>query len=100
MFKPTPKDEGKLSVYDGDQITAERSYEHFTSRGLTSVGVMSVSVVEVKECALEPVPDPEAFPEHVVVDYAGLTGGQIEKKAKLLKVLAETRGWQFRAEVL
>ena len=30
VFKPTPKDAGCLSVYDGDQITAEASWRHYT----------------------------------------------------------------------
>ncbi len=33
-FRPTPKDQKKLSVYDGDLITAERSWVHFRDRGL------------------------------------------------------------------
>ena len=28
-FRPTPKDEMKLSVYDGDQMTPEEAFEHF-----------------------------------------------------------------------
>ena len=44
-FKPTAKDEKKLSVYDGDQVTAQQAYVHYTSRlGLPSVGVMAVNV--------------------------------------------------------
>jgi len=27
-FKPTPKDEGKLSLYDGDNISAENAFHH------------------------------------------------------------------------
>jgi hypothetical protein len=42
-FRPTPKDESLLSVYDGDQITAENSWSHFTSQNnCRSVGVMAV----------------------------------------------------------
>jgi hypothetical protein len=29
-FRPTPKDESKLSMYDGDQITPEASWRHYT----------------------------------------------------------------------
>jgi len=29
-FRPTPKDEQKLSVYDGDQITPANAFEHYT----------------------------------------------------------------------
>lgn len=30
VFYPFPKDDGKLSVYDGDQITAENAHRHYT----------------------------------------------------------------------
>jgi hypothetical protein len=29
-FRPTPKDRSLLSVYDGDQITPEAAWIHFT----------------------------------------------------------------------
>jgi len=31
VFQPTPKDELKLSVYDGDMIEPADSYEHYTN---------------------------------------------------------------------
>lgn len=52
-FKPTPKDEQKLSVYDGDQITAKACWEHFTERGFASAGVLSVSVEECTSVGTE-----------------------------------------------
>lgn len=54
-FRPTPKDENKLSVYDGDQITPEDSWRHFTLNPLcSSAGVMAVSQRHVlnKVCLL------------------------------------------------
>lgn len=97
-FKPTPKDELKLSVYDGDQISPERSWRHYTSsRGLTSVGVRSVSVSECSRAGLVATPDPAEFPEHVVIDFTELTSiGQIEKASKKLNAAAEQRGWQYQ----
>lgn len=96
-FRPTPKDESLLSVYDGDQITPEGAWNHYTSReDCKSVGVLAVTV---DECAVEELavrPDPEPFPEHVVVVFVGLNGNQIEKKGKKLKAKAETRGWLYR----
>lgn len=39
-FKPTPKDERRLSVYDGDLITPADAWRHYTeSLGFSSVGV-------------------------------------------------------------
>ena len=45
-FRPTPKDEHKLSVYDGDMITASAAFIHYRGRKLDSVGVLGVTVEE------------------------------------------------------
>jgi len=99
VFKPTPKDESRLSAYDGDLIVAEKAWKHFTtSLGFASVGVMAVSVQECKVNELPATPDPKPFPEHVAIDFTGLGGSQIEKKSKKLKAAAEARGWQYQAD--
>ena len=97
VFKPTPKDEGCLSVYDGDQITAEASWRHYTIK-YQSDGVVAVTVCECKEHDLCVKHDPEPFPEHVVIKFIGYSKSQIEKKAKRLKEAAERRGWQYKAD--
>lgn len=44
-FKPTPKDRGRLSAYDGDRMTAEKAWRHYTMElGYRSVGVLAVTV--------------------------------------------------------
>lgn len=94
-FRPTPKDERKLSVYDGDQISADASLEHFVNTlGLRSVGVLSVAVHECSTLELPCAADPLPFPEHAVIDFAGLTEKQTKKKGKQLRALAVDRGWQ------
>jgi hypothetical protein len=46
-FRPTTKDNNKLSVYDGSLISSKNAYEHFTGiLGCSSIGVMAVSVRE------------------------------------------------------
>lgn len=95
-FKPTPKDGSELSVYDGDLITAEASWDHFTGQGMKSDGVLSVSVAEANVSGVRARPDPEPFPEHAVIDFAGLSSNQVEKAAKKLRGFATERGWQFR----
>ena len=97
VFKPTPKDAGCLSVYDGDQITAESSWRHYTIK-YQSDGVVAVTVCECKEHDLCVKHDPEPFPEHVVIKFIGYSKSQIEKKAKRLKEAAEIRGWQYKAD--
>ena len=96
-FLPTRKDNGLLSVYDGDRITAEDSWRHFVGTlGHPSAGVAAVSVAECNDQQLPVRPDPEAFPEHVLIDFTGLSNSQKERKAAALKAAALARGWQFR----
>ncbi|MHB8788314.1 MAG: hypothetical protein ACYDBT_00385 [Desulfobulbaceae bacterium] len=98
-FRPTPKDEKLLSVYDGDQITAEAAWYHFTNNlRNASVGVLAVTVPECNALQLPTVADPAHFPEHVVIDFSGYTEKIIKQKAKHLRTSAELRGWQYQAE--
>jgi len=96
-FKPTLKDEGKLSTYDGDAIAAQPSWSHFTGTlRRESMGVLGVTVGEFQAETLPSAHDPQPdFPQHVSVDYTAFSSGQIEKKSKRLRVVATTRGWQF-----
>lgn len=96
-FRATPKDEKLLSVYDGDQITYENSWKHFTEElKLKSDGVKAVSVEECAEFNLNVIPDPETFKEHCLIDFSKETEGEIKKKAKKLKAYAVKRGWLFQ----
>ena len=96
-FRPTPKDEHKLSMYDGDQISAENSFRHYTeTMNFASVGVLGVSVAECLQLELSVASDPLPFPEHAVIDYSQFDKNLVEKKAKLLKAKAEARGWLFQ----
>ncbi len=95
-FRPTPKDEQKLSMYDRDQIAPQAAHRHYTETlGCASIGVLGVTVAECTELDLPAIPDPEPFLEHVVLDYSAFPKNVIETKAKLLKSKAETRGWLF-----
>ena len=98
VFRPTPKDSKRLSVYDGDQISAEDAWSHYVKElGLSSVGVMAVTVAECDKQDLPVTPDPAPFSEHVVIEFDGCSNSQIKTKAKLLTQAAEARGWQYRA---
>ena len=82
-FTPTPKDNSKLSVYDGDQITAEGAWKHYRqSQGLDSVGVLAVTVAECEAQNATAQPDPTPFPEHAVIDFSALTNSQEEEGGK------------------
>ncbi len=95
-FHPTPKDENMLSTYDGDQISCEDSWEHYTKDlKLQSVGTQTILHKECTEKGLPVLPDTEAFKEHVLIDFSGLSNGQKKSKAKFLRNTAEKRGWCY-----
>ena len=99
VFMPFPKDEGKLSVYDGVQIGVEDSYRHYTAvLGNESAGVWAVTKAEAEGVEVEGKPDPlEGFPSHACIDFGSLAEKECRKIAKRLKALAEARGCQFSA---
>ncbi|MDR3619553.1 MAG: hypothetical protein P4L85_09400 [Paludisphaera borealis] len=97
-FRPAPKDQQKLSVYDGDMITAALAWAHFTSTGLQSVGVLGVTVQECLNEDLVVRSSPEHFAEHAEIDFLDFTPNQCEKKGKRLRSPAEGRGWLHRTE--
>ena len=98
-FKPTSKDNKQLSFYDGDQITAEASWQHYTETlECQSAGVMAVSVKECQSLTLPVKPDPSLYPQHVIVEFVDCSRSAIEIKAKQLKLYAEARGWQYEAK--
>jgi hypothetical protein len=92
-FRPSPKDEGKLSVYQGDKFNAGESFDHFIKRSYASAGVVAVSKLECDTEALPVNEDNDPFEGHCSIDYNGLSSGQIDKKAKKLKSYARVRGW-------
>jgi hypothetical protein len=99
-FRPTPKDQGKLSVARGSLTTASAAYEHHTvSLGLRSGGTWGLMVAECAAQALPVLPDPltsppEKVPDpaHAVVDFSGLSNSKVEAKGMLLARGAASRG--------
>lgn len=87
-----------MSVYDGELISAANAWAHYTTMlGLSSYGVMAVTLQDCDKLGLAVRSDPQPFPEHAVIDFVGLTENQIKSKAKHLKAVAESHGWQFLA---
>jgi hypothetical protein len=93
-FFPFPKDNGRLSVYDGDQISAEASYHHYTEDlGLQSQGVWAVSGAESAGVGLTYAPDPlTESPAHAVIDFGRRAEKECRKLAKRLRDFAVLRG--------
>lgn len=96
-FRPTPKDQQRLSVDDGDQIAPRESYERFASQtGCRSIGVMAVTNGECAALNLHVIADGIPYKEHASIDFQGLTNSQVEKCGKQLAVHARQRGWLFQ----
>ena len=93
-FMPFPKDEGKPSVYDGDQISASESYQHYTEvLCLKSDSVWGITCAEASNSGLTSAPDPkDGFPSHAIIDFTAHAENRFRKLAKKLKTLAIARG--------
>lgn len=100
VFRPTPKDKGLLSCYNGIEFTPEQSFEHYVGgNGLSSVGVVAVTKEELDQQSLLLEEDNDPFQGHCSVDFRKLTDSEIKLKAKLLKHSAQARGWLYRATI-
>ncbi len=97
-FKPTPKDEGLLSVYNGDVFEAYEAFEHYKSQNLVSVGVVAVNKGECESVAVPVLEDNVPFEGHCSLNYRQLSNKGIKKAASLLKSYAEARGWLYKHE--
>jgi hypothetical protein len=103
-FRPTRKDEGKLSVSRGALTTARTSFELYTAAlELQSAGVWGVCVGECDDEGLETFSDPlhsppskVADPSHAVINFAGVSSSQAEAKAGRLRRKATERGCLYK----
>jgi hypothetical protein len=101
-FVPFPKDDGGLSVDDGDLVTAQNSFDFYTvTLGLESEGIWAVTSQEATELNTPVVATPTAansahcdlkFP---LQDDKKLEMKEWRKIAKKLKVKATQRGCQY-----
>ena len=93
-FKPTPKDEGLLSVSRGAKTSAAAAFElHTRGKRCQSVGVWGVLVAHCSDAGLavheDPLIEPVADPAHAVLDFRGLGDKDVRAKSQLLKAMAE-----------
>jgi len=94
VFMPNSEDEGRMSVYDADQITPPDAYDHYTRVLLMqSHSVWGVTKKEADGCDVPASPDPLAdFPSHARIDFSGVPETSWRKVAKRLKGLSIARG--------
>jgi len=97
-FRPNPSDQGLMSVYNGDLITAEASWRHYTTTDFKrqSAGVTALAVDECEAEGLPPRCDPVPFLEHAVVDFTGVDEKHWRTKSKKLQAKALARGWTYQ----
>lgn len=96
-FRPTPKDEQRLSIHDGDRISAADAWRQYTNQGLESHGVIAVTKGECDLFKLAVLPNPlPGSPEHMLIDFTGKSGNQTKRIARRLTRIANDRGWIFR----
>ena len=93
-FMPFPKDKARLSVYDGDIISANDAYYHYTETlNNEAEGTWGVTCAEVDKIELKSAPEPlPEFLSHAVIDFSGKTSNVCRKLAKRLKMFAVARG--------
>jgi len=97
-FRPTPKDEKLLSVYDGELIEPSETFHHYTEiLKHNSEGCMAVTQRECTDLDLDVRSDPEPFPEHAVIDFTDFTDSHIKTVSKRLRECAVERDWVFHA---
>jgi hypothetical protein len=100
-FYPFPKDNGRLSVYDGGKIVAKNAYLHYTTQlKFQSVGVWGVSCQEVIGAGLNSLAAPlPNFSEHAEINFGNTNDKTRRKLAKLLRNKAVERGCLYKGEV-
>jgi hypothetical protein len=91
-FKPTKKDNGKLSVDRSSKSTAQAAFEHHQAVGV-SCCVIGVTVGEVSDLGLASFDDPTIEkPAHAYIDMSNKTRSELEGLAGRLRDLATQRG--------
>ena len=96
-FKPTPKDERHLSVYNGEVFNAESAYKHYTQNTkCESIGVLHTTRNICADTQLNVIDDNDPFDGHTSIVFGNqLSNSQIEKIAKKLTKLAWESGWDY-----
>lgn len=96
VYKPTKKDNDKLSMYNGDKFTAEDSFNHFLGLSDTnkSSGVVGVTKAQCDTVGVPSLEDNDPFDRHCHLDFTDIS---IKSKSKLLKAVSINNGWLFEA---
>lgn len=96
-FRPSAKDNKKLSVRTSAKTTAEGAYKfQVETLGLKSLGSWGISIEEVfkieMKCFESPITTVPQDPSHCHIDFAGLSNRETQDKADKLANYARARG--------
>jgi hypothetical protein len=98
VFMPNSEDQGRMSAYDGDQISPSDAHAHYTGTlKKQSHSGWAVSKGEADSNSVPASPDPlPDFPSHSKIEFSQLPETRWRRAAKRLKALAIARGCQFK----
>ena len=111
-FRPTTKDQRKLSVSSSAKFDAESAYQKHIQQGLLSRGSVGVSESEVaaaytsldareKSTIVQTgsvVRDNEPFEGHAHIDFSELTKRECKSVAASLSDASNDRGWLYQPD--
>jgi hypothetical protein len=101
-FRPTKKDNNKLSVDRSSLTTAKAAFELFVESGYESAAVYGLKVGEFAAERLPSYPDPlkadgkPANPAHAFADFSAFGTNQQKNIAKRLRTKATGKGCVFK----
>lgn len=101
-FRPTPKDQKKLSSARESKVSVEENFREFTEDfNLASVGVWAVSVGEAEDQTIQAVYDENSsstptpcLTGHASLDFTAVSNNQVKRIGGKLRDRAENRGLQ------
>ncbi|MFF7192654.1 hypothetical protein ACFZAM_02910 [Streptomyces sp. NPDC008079] len=102
VFRPTSRDEDRLSTRQGSLMTAQQAFEAHVKDGYQSAGTWAVSVAETEAVDARSIDDaelPDSPPAHASIDFRGMASKRVKMSAAIrLADFAHTRGRLHPAE--
>lgn len=93
-FNPSQAQSYKLSVDDGDSVSAKDAYEHHKSKRRSTIGVVAATKGEAASGGLSAAAAAVAgWPHHATLDFGALSRSERRCAAEVLVSAAVHRGW-------
>lgn len=100
VFRPTSRDDRKLSVFRETVVTAKEAYDNHVDAGRASLGTLGVRVGQVRDTDLRAIDDSTTSDDlpagHAFIDFRPLTKRQTNTAAERLLRQATANGWAFK----